>query len=137
VRRLLALAILCASATALARSDRDYPWTASEIWPRLVRFLRVDEHLKVTEKDESAGYVIFELTEGKRVFPGAAEMSRLPSGATRVIIRIENRPSYMEEGMLDRLEQKLHDELGPPPVPPEPPPAEPPASAPIISPRGQ
>ena len=33
----------------------------------------------------------------------------------RLVMHIEDRPDYMEVGMLDRLERKLRDELGAPP----------------------
>jgi hypothetical protein len=89
-----------------------------------VRFLRVDEKLKVTEKDDGAGYVLFELVEGKRTFPGAAELTRVTDSAGRAAIRatvrLEDRPSYMELGILERFAQKLREELGEPPPPPPP-----------------
>ncbi len=135
-RLVAALLILGAAGPAFARSDRDFPFGFSQVWPALVRFLRVDEHLKVIEKDESAGYVLFELTEEKRTFSGAAEMTHGADGTTKVIIRIQDRPSYMEEGLLDRLGNKLHEELGDPPPAPSPPPPPPPTGTPTISPKG-
>ena len=135
---LLVLLILLVAVPASAKTARDLPYSYERVWPALVRFLRVDEKLKVTEKSEEAGYVLFELTDGKRTFPGAAELSRMTEASGRagvhVSVKIEDRPSYMEMGVLDRLADKLHEELGePPPAPP--PPATPPPDAPPASTR--
>src|SRR5882724_5325796 len=116
---LLAVAgILASPATAAARSARELPYGAERVWPVLVRFLRIDEKLKLIEKDEGAGYVLFELADGKRTFHGAAELARITDGtgraSVRVTVRLEDRPSYMEDGILDRLAVKVRDELGDP-----------------------
>jgi hypothetical protein len=119
-RRWLPALLLCvclaAPATARAESRRDYPYPADQVWPALVRFLRVDEHAKVVEKDSDSGYVLFEIVDAKKTYNASAELTRLKD-VTRVTIKIADRPSYMEQGMLDRLARKLHDEL-PSPVPP-------------------
>ena len=114
----LAILTLLLAAPAGAKSERVFSYRAEDVWPTLLRFLRVDEGLKIVEKDADAGYVLFELTENKRTFSGAAETVRAKDErgrpATRVQIRITDRPSYMEVGMLDRLEQKLRAELADP-----------------------
>ncbi len=128
----VALALLVA-APAAAKSTRELPYAYERVWPTLLRFLRVDEKLKVTEKSEEAGYVLFELADGKRSFPGSVELSKTTDAvgraSVRVQVKIEDRPAYMEAGILDRLAEKLHDELGDPPPPP-PSPAPPPAGQP-------
>jgi hypothetical protein len=123
LRAVAALLIVLQAAPAQAKTARDLPYSYERVWPALLRFLRVDEKLKVTEKSEEAGYVLFELTDGKRAYPGAAELSRTADvsgrATVRVSVKIEDRPSYMEMAVLDRLADKLHDELGdPPPAPP-------------------
>jgi len=122
MRRLALALALCIAAPAQAKTARELSYSYDRVWPALVRFLRVDEKLKITEKSEDSGYVLFELAEGKRTFPGAAELSKLvePSGrpAVRISIKIEDRPSYVELGILERLSEKLRDELGEPPPPP-------------------
>jgi hypothetical protein len=119
---LILILLLLAAAPAAARTARDLSYSYDRVWPALLRFLRVDEKVKVTEKSEEAGYVLFDLTDGKRTFPGAAELSRTTDSSGRpavhVTVKIEDRPSYMEMGLLDRLADKLHDELGDPPQPP-------------------
>ena len=118
IRWLAAAAVLAVAAPAAAKSSRDVAYGYDPVWITLVRFLRVDEGLKLVEKDAASGFVIFELTEGKRTFRGAAEVMKAQDGAgqpvTRVTLRIAERPSYMEIGMLDRLEVKLREEHGEP-----------------------
>jgi hypothetical protein len=132
MRRLAACLVLCAAAAsfpglAWAKTSRELPYGYDPVWSALVRFLRVDEKLKVVEKDADTGYVLFELSEGKRTFSGAAELLRTEGGrGTRLTLRIEDRPSYMELGLIDRFEVKLRDELGQPPPPPAPAPPPPP-----------
>jgi hypothetical protein len=114
--------LLCALASpAWAKSTRVMAHAYDRVWPASLRFLRVDEHLKITEKDSDAGYVLFELVDGKKTFQGALELVRTKDSkerdVTRVVMTLSDRPAYMEEGFLDRLEQKLRGELGDPPAP--------------------
>lgn len=113
---------LCAlTSTAWAKSTRVYAHAFERMWPASLRFLRVDEKRKITEKDIDAGYVLFELVDGKKTFQGALELVRIKDpgerDATRVVITLFDRPSYMEEGFLDRLAQKLRQEFGDPSPP--------------------
>ncbi len=116
---LLAATLLVGGAPpADARSEKSVTWELARVFPTAVRFLRVDEGVTIVEKDAEAGYVLFELSDEGKTFPGALELvsyERNGRPAVRIIIRIEDRPEYMEVGMLDRLERKLRDELGPPP----------------------
>jgi hypothetical protein len=78
----------------------------------------------IVERDQEAGYVIFELRDDGKTFGGSMELSRTTDAdrrpATRAVIRIADRPGYMSSGMLERLGRKLREELGdPPPPPPE------------------
>ena len=126
MRRLLAsLAfVVFASAPASARSEKTVGYGREQVWPAAVRFLVVDEHLKVTEKDADAGYVMFELREENKVFRGALEMVALSGdkGArVKFVLHIEDRPDWVEIAMLTRLERKLRSELGTPaPAPTKP-----------------
>jgi hypothetical protein len=126
-----ALALLFAI-PAQAKSSRELSYAVDRVWPTLVRFLRIDEKLKVLEKDAEVHYVLFELTDAKKTYRGSAELQQTTDSegrsATRVWVKIVDRPAYMEEAILDRLETKLRDELGdplPPPEPPAPPPPPP------------
>ncbi len=127
IRRLahLALAALLLAAPAgpaWARSDRVVAHAPARVFPTAVRFLRVDVGARIVEKDADAGYVIFELTEGGKTYPGTLELVEADSAgrpAVRLVLKIEGQPSYVEVVMLDKLERKVKAELGePPPAPP-------------------
>src|SRR5262245_30280840 len=126
---LLIIGFVAAAQTAEARSEKAVGWDMKKVFPTAVRFLRIDEHAAIVEKDAEAGYVLFEITdEGKR-FRGALELVRLESAgreSVRLVVTIEDRPEYVEVGMLDRLERKLRRAYGNPPAP-QPAPKEPPA----------
>jgi hypothetical protein len=134
---LVTAALALAPAGADARSEKVVGWTAARVFPTAVRFLRVDEGVTIVEKDAEAGYVLFELSDEGKTFPGSLELATFERDGVerlRIVIHIEDRPEYMEVGMLDRLERKLRDQLGPAPKPApkpaEPKPAEPAEPAP-------
>jgi hypothetical protein len=102
---------------AQARSERTLPYSYERAWPAAVRFLRIDEGFSITESDPDTGYVIFQIKENGRVFSGSLEVVRIEEDgreAVRIVLRIGNRPSYMESGLLTRLAQKLHTDYGDP-----------------------
>jgi hypothetical protein len=113
---------------AAARSEKELQYAAPKVWATAVRFLRVDEGVKIVEKDADAGYVLFELVDDKRTFTGALELVVADDDAgprVRIVIQIEDRPAYMEAAMIERLEAKIKKELGSaPPRKPPPAPAE-------------
>ena len=114
--------LVAASAPAWAKSEKQLGYSPQQLWSPLVRFLRVDENVKIVDKDAEAGYLIFELTQDKKVFRGSVEI--IPASkehGVRVILDVTDRPSYVELAMLERLERKLYAELGPAPSPPAPP----------------
>lgn len=104
--------------SAYAKSDRVVYYGFDQAWSTAVRFLRIDEGYTIVERDAEAGYVLFEVKEENKVFQGALEVVRTKDDrdrpALRLILRIEDRPSYMERGVLNRLERKLRDEHGAP-----------------------
>ncbi len=117
-RTSLVIVMLAAfGADAGAKSEKTVHWSAEKIFPTAVRFLRIDEHVTIVDKDAANGYVIFDLPDEGKTYRGALEIVQVADDPPEVKLelRIEDRPSYMEEGMLERLEQKLHDELGQPP----------------------
>ena len=103
---------------ALARSHRDLPWSADQAWATAVRLLRVDLGFELVERDPDARFIMFRYTRGERQFPGSLEIveRRLDDGRSgvRVIIAVPAMPGYIEEDLIDRLERKLRDEVGPP-----------------------
>jgi hypothetical protein len=101
--------VVLAGGAAAAKSSREVPYPQADVWPALLRFLRIDEKLTIVEKDGEAGYVLFEIEDGKKTYRGSAEVAKA-GDATRVIVTIKDRPAYTEEGLLDRFEAKLKGE---------------------------
>ncbi len=105
--------------SAQAKSERRTYYTFEPVWPSAIRFLRVDENFEITEKDGEAGYVLFEVAEENKRFRGALELIRSKTDkgrpVIRLVLRIEDRPTYIEIAVLERLERKLRDEHGTPP----------------------
>ncbi len=102
---------------ALARSEKTLAYPRDQVWPTAVRFLVVDEHVKVIDKDPDAGYVTFELKDDGKVFRGSLEVvtvEREQRKAVKFVLQIEDRPDWLEIAMLSRLERKLRAELGAP-----------------------
>ncbi len=126
MRRLLAslLLITALGTTSFARSEKTLAYARDAVWPTAVRFLVVDEHVKVIDKDPDAGYVLFELKDEGHTFRGSLEVMtvvRDKRTSVRFVLQIEDRPDWMEVGMLQRLERKLRAELGSPaPAPADP-----------------
>jgi hypothetical protein len=116
----LALATALTTTPAAARSEKTLAYPREQVWPASVRFLVVDERLKVLEKDPEAGYVLFELVEDGKRFRGSLEVMtvvREHRTSVRFVLQIEDRPDWLEVAMLTRLERKLRAELGSPAPP--------------------
>jgi hypothetical protein len=138
MRRLLAslLFVVLATTAVAARSEKTLAYQRDQVWPTAVRFLVVDERVKVIEKDADAGYVLFELKDDGKTYRGSLEvMSVVQDKRTNVrfVLQIEDRPDWIEVAMLTRLERKLRAELGSPA--PAPTPKEPPRDAPKDPPK--
>jgi hypothetical protein len=134
LRRLVSLAVAVtavagAAGPATARSEKTFAYLRDQVWPTAVRFLVVDEHVKVTERDAEAGYLLFELRDDGKTFRGSLEvMTVVREGRplVRFVLQIADRPSWLELAMLARLETKLRAELGSPSPAPAKPEPEPP-----------
>jgi len=107
---------------AWARSEKTLSYPRDAVWPTTVRFLVVDESVKVIEKDADAGYVLFELRDQGKLYRGSLELLTIKNDgrtSVRFVIAIPDRPSWMEIAMLQRLERKLRAELGSPDIKPK------------------
>ncbi len=131
--RAAALALFIFSSTAHAKTHLDLaPWPISDVFTVAVRFVRIDRGCKVLEKDEAAGYILFECEgdPGKPAKRGSLELfatkGRDGTDVIRAQCTLSDDPHYMEAHLLDRLERKLRDERGSPPPPKQPPPPPPP-----------
>lgn len=113
--------LLALAGPAHARSEKTLAYPRDEVWPTSVRFLVVDERVKVIEKDPDAGYVLFELRDDGKTYRGSLEVMtivRERRTSVRFVLQIEDRPDWLEVAMLTRLERKLRAELGAPAPPP-------------------
>ena len=115
MRRALVVAmVLGLAAPAWAKSEKTEPFDPAAAFPVAVRFLRVDLGVKIVEKDADTGYVLFDLDEDKRTFRGALELVKTEvdgRASVRLILRLDDRPDYEEQLLLDKLDVKLRHEL--------------------------
>jgi hypothetical protein len=119
----LATVLVIAPLIAEARSEKTLGYQRDVAWPAAVRFIRVDAHLKVIEKDAEAGYLLFELKEDKKTFRGSLEVIEVVRDGhhqVRFVMQIEDRPEWLELEYLNQLEYKLRAELGAPAPSPTP-----------------
>lgn len=104
---------------ARAKSGYDSLYSYDQTWNTALRLVRVDLGFKIVEKDEKAGYILFEYTD--KGTTSSASLELLPSDrAIRVVCQIPKFPSYHEAVVLDRLSRKLKEEYGAPVEKPKP-----------------
>lgn len=124
-RPMIALAIVALAAALLAvfggnagaSSAYESPYTYEQTFGTALRLVRVDLGLKIVEKDEASGYVMFEYTSpesGKRKSSGSIELVK-GKGNTHVAVQLPAMPQYHEQMILDALMRKLLAEHGEPP----------------------
>jgi len=93
-------------------------------WNAGLRLVRVDLGLKVTEKDDANGYLLFDYRSpesGQKPVPGSMEFIKGKDGQVRVVVQIAQMPGYHEQVLIDSLSHKLRNEYGDPPKKPPPP----------------
>ncbi|WP_428266125.1 hypothetical protein [Haliangium sp.] len=114
----LSVALVVGAGPAAAKSSRVVRYSFEEVWSTALRLLRIDLGHEIVEKDAEAGYVIFAVNEDGKRFRGTFEVIRFQDGdgrdRLRLLVGIEDRPGYMEDLVLDKLERKLRKERGPP-----------------------
>jgi hypothetical protein len=114
----LALATPSFIQDAEARASFDSPYSLVQTYNAALRLLRVDLGLKILERDQEAGYLLFEYrsTEGgNRAVPGSLELIGAGRGV-KVVIQIPSMPRYHEQVLSDQLARKLREEYGEPPT---------------------
>lgn len=138
---LLALAMLWSGA-AQAKVEGASPYTLPQTFGAVLRLLRVDLGLEVTEKDNEASYVLFRyrmVGDPKRIVEGAIELIALPNHV-KIIVKIPQLPETHERLLRDRLVRKLRDDYGEPPKrvePSKPPSGSPPQEKPPEKPQSE
>jgi hypothetical protein len=108
---------------AAAKSERTVHHAFDKVWPTAIRHLAVEEGHDIVAKDADVGYVKFVVKDDGKEFKGALELIKgvdsSDNPVTRLVLRIEDRPTYMESGILTRMVEKLErerreDRRGPP-----------------------
>src|SRR4051812_45338851 len=61
---------------ANAKQTYDSLYTYEQTWNTALRLIRVDKGFKVVEKDEKAGFVLFEYVDKDATFSGSMELLR-------------------------------------------------------------
>ncbi|MDB4935764.1 MAG: hypothetical protein JWP87_2736 [Labilithrix sp.] len=109
---------------ASAKSAYDSAYGFDRTWNAGLRLVRVDLGLKVTEKDDANGYLLFDYKSpesGQKPVPGSMEFIKGKDGSVRVVVQIAQMPGYHEQVLVDHLQRKLRNEYGDPPkTPPAP-----------------
>jgi hypothetical protein len=120
-------ALLAMAAVALpegpanAKSAYDSAYGFDRTWNAGLRLVRVDLGLKVTEKDDTNGYLLFDYRSpesGQKPVPGSMEFIKGKDGQVRVVVQIAQMPGYHEQVLVDSLSRKLRTEYGDPPKKP-------------------
>jgi hypothetical protein len=112
-------AIVASAPFADAKATYESPYGFDRTWNAAMRLVRVDNGWKVTEKEESSGYILFDYrSEGSKVSPGSIELVKVhdPEGAVSVLVQLPQMPHYHEQVLLDSLSSKMRREYGDPPV---------------------
>jgi hypothetical protein len=122
--------IVAATASgASAKSTYDSPYGYERTWNAALRLVRVDNGWKITEKDETNGYLLFEYLppQSVKTTPGSFELvhGHDGEGSVSVLVQLPQMPHYHEQVILDALASKMRHEYGDPPEhrptqPPEP-----------------
>jgi hypothetical protein len=102
-----------------AKSGYESPYSYAQTWNAALRLVVVDMSLKVTEKDNGSGYILFEyksVESGSKVSPGSIELIRPQDGSdlVHVVAQLPAMPRYHEQVLLDALARKLREEYGEP-----------------------
>lgn len=125
------VAIVLLAPSASAKASYESPYGYERTWNAALRLVRVDLGLKITEKDDQGGYLIFDYKSpesGNRVTSGSIELVRPrdPDAPVRVIVQLPQMPQYHEQALADALAKKMRNEYGDPPKKKPPQPAPPP-----------
>ena len=114
-------AVAIPARTASAKSAYDSGYGFDRTWNAGLRLVRVDLGLKVTEKDDANGYLLFDYRSpesGQKPVPGSMEFIKGKDGQVRVVVQIAAMPGYHEQVLVDALSRKLRNEYGDPPKKP-------------------
>ncbi len=113
------IAVTLAARGANAKATYESAYGYVRTWNAAMRLVRVDNGWKVTEKDETNGYLLFEYSspESAKASAGSFELVRGPDpeGPVSVLVQLPQMPHYHEQVLLDALASKMRREYGDPP----------------------
>jgi hypothetical protein len=116
----VAAGIAATAGSASAKATYESPYGFDRTWNAALRLVRVDNGWKVTEKEETSGYILFEYRppESSKASPGSVELvkPRETDGAVSVLVQLPQMPHYHEQVILDGLASKMRREYGDPPA---------------------
>src|SRR5262245_14423144 len=117
----VAASVVFTGEPATAKTSYDSAYGFERTWNAALRMVRVDMGMKVQEKDETTGYLLFDYktTETAKVTSGSMEFirSREPEAPVRVVVQLPQMPRYHEQVLVDSLVRKMRAEYGDPPAP--------------------
>ncbi|MCA9582915.1 MAG: hypothetical protein KC416_14045 [Myxococcales bacterium] len=121
----LVLSVALFPDTASAKQTETFAYRLQQVWSTSFRLIRVDMGFKVTDRDDSVGFLMFEYDDGERTYPGSLQLVEVKEGErdmVRAEVQIPQQPSYIELMILQKLSKKLRAEYGDPPsaAPPAP-----------------
>ena len=112
--------VVASAPWADAKATYESPYGYARTWNAALRLVRVDNGWKVTEKDETSGYLLFEYKSVENAKPtsGSVEFVRGgdESAPVSVLIELPQMPHYHEQVLLDSLATKMRREYGDAPV---------------------
>lgn len=109
---------------ALIENRRVLSYPLEQVWPTAIRYLRIDRGFEVTDRDEEAGYMLFEFpVDGGRIGSGSVEMFATEDAAGRpsvsVAVNTGAGPVHLPNSILDGIAAKVRAERGQPVDPPK------------------
>ena len=115
----VAASAVAAAPWADAKSTYDSPYGYERTWNAALRLVRVDNGWKISEKDETSGYLLFEYAspESGKPTSGSLELVRGhgQDNGVSVLVQLPKMPHYHEQVILDALASKMRHEYGDPP----------------------
>jgi hypothetical protein len=124
--RALGIAVVVAGlltgAVAEGKSSSDSAYGYERTWNATLRLVRVDLGLKVVEKDDANGYLLFEYRGTESSQKTSSGSFELIKGAraedpVKVVVQLPQWPHAHELVLLDELARKMRAEYGDPPEP--------------------
>ena len=118
----VAATIVLTGDPATAKTSYDSAYGFDRTWNAAIRLVRVDMGLKVTEKDDTTGYLLFDYKSaegggGGKPTSGSLEFirSKEADSSVRVVVQLPQMPRYHEQMLVDSLVKKMRAEYGEPP----------------------